>query len=129
MRAFTVAIRRIGDAPVYLTPLDLLRRLHALGWIPEDQHTRLPAEALEPPSEDDAISLDRVLLRFQPSGPDAHLTRAQTLIDHADEIVAAVHAHIAEHTARHGALDAPDDAGPAPEPRPLARLGATHEPS
>lgn len=110
VQAFTVAIRRIGDAPVYLSPLDLLRRLHALGWIPEEQHADLPPEALEPPAENDAISLDRVLLRFQPSGPDAHLTRAQTLIDHADEIVAAIHAHVAEQRARHGALD--EDAPP-----------------
>jgi hypothetical protein len=105
VRAFLVAIRRIGDAPVYLNPLDLLRRMHALGWIPEEQHAGLPPEALDPPKEGDAISLDRVLARFQPAGPDAHLTRAQTLIDHADEIVAAIHAHVAEQRAPHGALD------------------------
>ncbi len=105
VHAFLVAIRRIGDAPVYLSPLDLLRRLNALGWIPEEQHAGLPPEALEPPSEGDAISLDRVLARFQPTGPDAHLTRAETLKEHAGEIVAAIHAHVAEHTARHGQLD------------------------
>jgi hypothetical protein len=55
--------------------------------------------------EDDAISLDRVLARFQPTGPDAHLTRAETLKAHAGEIVAAIKAHVAEHTARHGALE------------------------
>ena len=105
VKAFLVAVRRIGDAPVYLNPLDLLRRLHALGWIPEEQHAGLPPEALEPPTEADAISLDRVLARFQPSGPDAHLTRAQTLMDHSEEIVAAIQAHVAEHRARHGQLD------------------------
>jgi hypothetical protein len=105
VEAFLVAVRRIGDPPVYLNPLDLLRRLHALGWIPEAQHASLPPEALEPPEEGEAISLDRVLARFQPSGPDAHLTRAQTLIDHSEEIVAAIQAHVAEHRARHGQLD------------------------
>lgn len=105
IKAFLVAIRRIGDAPVYLSPLDLLRRFHALGWIPEAQHASLLPEALEPPTEADAISLDRVLAPFQPSGPDAHLTRAETLKEHAGEIVAAIKAHVAEHTARHGALE------------------------
>ena len=110
VQAFLVAIRRIGDPPVYLNPLDLLRRLHALGWIPEDQHAGLPPEALEPPKEGEAISLDRVLARFQSTGPDAHLTRAQKLIDQADEIVAAIKAHVTEHRARHGQLD--DDESP-----------------
>lgn len=105
VKAFLVAVRRFGDAPVYLSPLDLLRRLHMLGWIPEAQHASLPPEALEPPKEGEAISLDRVLARFQPSGPDAHLTRAQTLMDHSEEILAAIKAHVAEHTARHGALE------------------------
>jgi len=105
VQAFTVAFRRIGDAPVYLNPLDLLRRFHALGWIPEEQQAGLPPAALEPPAEDDAISLDRVLLRFQPTGPDAHLTRAETLKEHAGEIVAAIQAHVAEQRAPHGALD------------------------
>jgi hypothetical protein len=36
--AFLTAVRRFGDAPVYLSPLDLLRRFHALGWIPPEQH-------------------------------------------------------------------------------------------
>jgi hypothetical protein len=105
VQAFLVAIRRFGDAPVYLSPLDLLRRLHAHGWIPEEQRAGLPPQALEPPSEGDAISLDRVLARFQPSGPDAHLTRADTLKEYAGEILAAIQAHVAERTARHGALD------------------------
>ena len=105
VRAFLVAIRRIGDAPVYLSPLDLLRRLHALGWIPQEQHAGLPPEALEPPKEGDAISLDHVFDRFGLNGPHAHLTRAETLKAHAGEIVAAIHAHVAEQRARHGAVD------------------------
>ena len=105
VRAFLVAIRRIGYAPVYLSPLDLLRRLHALGWIPQEQHAKLPPEALEPPKEGDAISLDHVFDRFGLNGPDAHLTRAETLKEHAGEIVAAIHAHVAEQRARHGALE------------------------
>ena len=129
VEAFLVAIRRVGDPPVYLTCLDLLRRLNALGWIPTEQHADLPSQALEPPNEEEAISLDRVLLRFQPSGPDAHLTRAQTLIDHADEIAAAIDAHIAEHTARHGTLEDPDADEPQPGHRASARPRANHEPS
>ena len=100
-----LAIRRVGDAPVYLSPPDLLRRLNSLGWIPEEQHASLPPEALEPPTEADAISLDRVLARFQPSGLGAQLTRGEPLKEHAGEIVAAIKAHVAEQTARHGALE------------------------
>lgn len=110
VHAFAVAVRRIGDAPVFLTPLDLLRRLNALGWVPPEQHAGLPSEALEPPSEADAISLDRVVARFQPSGAASGAERVQSLLDHADDLVAAIKAHVAEHTARHGALDATDDA-------------------
>jgi hypothetical protein len=114
VQAFLVAVRRSGDAPVYLNPLDLLRRFHARGWIPEEQHATMPPEALEPPREDDAVSLDRVLARFQPTGPDAHLTRADTLIAHAGETAAAIQAHIAEHKARHGTLEEGDDGHPHP---------------
>lgn len=103
--AFTVAIRRIGDAPVYLSPLDLLRRLHALGWIPAEQHADLPPEALERPREGDAVSLDHVFTRFGLNGPDAHLTRVETMSTYAGEILAAIQAHVAEQRARHGALD------------------------
>ena len=105
VKTFLLAIRRVGDVPVYLSPPDLLRRLGSLGWIPEEQHADLPPEALEPPTEADAISLDRVLARFQPSGPHAQLTRADTLKEYAGEILAAIQAHVAERTARHGALD------------------------
>jgi hypothetical protein len=122
--AFLTAVRRFGDAPVYLSPLDLLRRFHARGWIPPEQHEALPPAALEPPREDDALSLDRVLARFQPTGPDAHLTRADTLIAHADDIAAAIQAHIAEHTARQGALGEGDD--DRSDPPAGARAGGGH---
>ena len=129
VKAFLVAIRRIGDAPVYLSPLDLLRRFHALGWIPEEQQAGLPPEALEPPTEADAISLDRVLARFQPSGPDAHLTRAETLKEHAGEILAAIKAHVAEHTARHGALEESADGASEARHHADTRVGGAHGPS
>ena len=129
VQAFLSAIRRIGEAPVYLSPLDLLRRFHARGWIPVEQHGALPPEALEPPCEDDGLSLDHVLARFQPTGPDAHLTRVQTLIAHSAEIAAAIEAHIAEHTARHGALDEGGDDEPASRHPDRARAGGTHGPS
>jgi hypothetical protein len=127
VQAFLVAVRRFGDAPVYLSPLDLLRRFHARGWIPPEQHEALPPAALEPPREDDALSLDRVLARFQPTGPDAHLTRADTLLAHTAEIAAAIQAHIAEHTARHGALGEGDDGHSDPPAR--AHAGGGHGPS
>ena len=109
MLASLSTVRRIGEAPVYLTPLDLIRRFHALGWIPHEQLAQLPAEALEPPCEQDAISLDHVIARFLPTGPDAHLKRADALREHAHEIVAAMEAHVEEHTARHGELGADED--------------------
>lgn len=105
VHAFLVAVRRVGDAPVYLNPLDLLRRFHAHGWIPAEQHAGLPPAALERPREADAISLDHVFTRFGLNGPGAHLTRAQTLKEYSGEIVAAIQAHVAEHRARHGRLD------------------------
>ena len=129
VKAFLVAIRRIGDAPVYLSPLDLLRRFHALGWIPEEQHAGLPPQALEPPREADAISLDRVLARFQLNGPDAHLTRVETLTEYAGEILAAIKAHVAEHTARHGALDESDDGTAEARHHADTRVGGAHGPS
>lgn len=110
VEAFLVAVRRIGDAPVYVTPLDLIRRYHALGWIPEERLCDLPPEALEPPREQDAISLDHVLMRFHPTGPDAGPNRVAALLERAEDMVAAIHAHVAEQTARHGDLDDEPDA-------------------
>ncbi len=103
VEAFIVAIRKIGDAPVFLKPLDLLRPFHASGWIPEEHLAGLPPEALEPPQEDDAISLDLVMARFYPPGSPPLLDpeeRRQRSIS----LFAAIDAHGAEQRARHGAL-------------------------
>jgi hypothetical protein len=99
--AFIVAIRRIGDPPVFLKPLDLLRRFHARGWIPEAQLADLPPEALEPPQEEEAISLDRVISRFFPPGSgaleDDGGNRSAAMLE-------AIKAHVAEQRAPHGTL-------------------------
>ncbi len=80
VEAFLIAVRRVGDAPVYVTPLDLIRRYHAMGWIPEEQLSDLPPEALEPPPEQDAISLDPGLMRFHTAGRDAGPNRVAALL-------------------------------------------------
>jgi hypothetical protein len=106
VEAFTTAVRRFGDPPVFLNPLDLLRRFHALGWIPDEQFADLPPEALGPPKEEEAISLDRVISRFFPTGSGA-------LEDDGGKRTAAmlqaIEAHVAEQRAPHGTLGGPNE--------------------
>jgi hypothetical protein len=104
VEAFMVAIRKFGDAPVYLTPLDLVRRFHAVGWIPEEQLADLPPEALKPPQEEDAISLDRVIARFFPPGVRPPLEDPEEMRQRSISLQAAINAHCAEQRAPHGAL-------------------------
>jgi hypothetical protein len=103
VQVFLVAMRRFGEAPVYLSPVDLVRRFHALGWIPAEQLADLPPEALEPPKEAEAVSLDRVMTRFFPPGSLAGMGDEEWRRRSAG-LAEAIKAHLAEHDARHGAL-------------------------
>jgi hypothetical protein len=98
VEAFLVAIRRIGDPPVFMNVLDLLRRFHALGWIPEEQLPDLPPEALEAPREQEAISLDLVTMRFFPPGSLAGMDDEERRRRSAG-LVEAIEAHLAERKA------------------------------
>ena len=104
VEAFMVAIRKVNDAPVYLRPLDLVRRFYASGWIPEEQLADLPPEALEPPQEGDAVSLDRVIARFFPPGTRPPLEDPEEMRRRSISLRAAIDAHVAEQCASHGAL-------------------------
>jgi len=129
VEAFLVTVRRPDEAPVLLTPVDLIRCYRELGWVPENQRAQLPHEALKPATEDDAITLDQVRTRYQPSSPEAHLTRAAILRERSAEIAADIQARVAARTMGRGAVAGSGDGGPKSSHLENPRPGGTHGPS
>jgi hypothetical protein len=100
-----VSIRRPNEAPLYVTPLDVLRRYVYLGWVGEHDRATLPPEALTPPQEAPLIPLDAFLAKyFQVGGHPAPTGEpaADTLRTRGKDFVAELEAYCEAYRRRVG---------------------------
>ena len=94
LRATVGRWRRYNEAPLYIRPIDIVRRYLRNGWIPEDQTAHLPAQAFQPPQEAAGVGLDALVDALLPtlnSGKPGGVQQAlDTLDESGDEITRAI---------------------------------------